>query len=165
MNVISNRGLITPHLSLLRLRSNIMTSKLQKLGNRALDTSTCIEVFGSYIRPILQVPMPALVFSAPTTITNFCTYYLIALKRCVGVVKNATIPEFLSALNQSHPCDHIQRAYSQANEKLISIGLSTCSLNRSTPSMIKAFANLSNTVSFPNVPDLTKHLLNIPDSS
>jgi hypothetical protein len=80
--------------------------------------------------------MPALAFSAPTTITNYCTFYLCALKRCAGLVKNATIPEFLSAMNQSHPWDHIQRAYSQANEKLISIGLSTHPLNRSTPLMI-----------------------------
>jgi hypothetical protein len=161
-NVISNRGLITPHLSLLKLRSGIMTNKLQKLGNRALDTSTCIEVFGSYIRPILQVPMPALPFSAPSTITNFCTLYLCTLKRCAGVVKNATIPEFLAALNQTHPWDHIHRAYSKANEKLSSIGLSTRPLNTSTPSMIKAFATLSKCDSPPLVPHLTKHLLKIP---
>jgi hypothetical protein len=68
-----NKGLITPHLSLFKLRSGIMTNKLQKLDNRALDTLTCIEVFSSYIRLILQVPMPALPFSPPTTITNFCT--------------------------------------------------------------------------------------------
>jgi hypothetical protein len=58
-----------------------MTTKLQKLGNRFLNTSTCIEVFGSYIKPILQVPMPAVAFSASTIITNYCTFYFCALKR------------------------------------------------------------------------------------
>jgi hypothetical protein len=86
-----------------------MTLKLKNLCNRAIDTSTCIEVFGCYIRHILHVPMPALAFSASTTNNNYCTFYYGALKRCTGVVKNAPIQKFLSAMNKSHPWDNIQR--------------------------------------------------------
>ena len=36
--------------------------------------------------------MPVLAFTAPITTTNYCIFYLCTLKRCAGVIYNATIP-------------------------------------------------------------------------
>jgi hypothetical protein len=54
------------------------------------------------------------------------------------------------------------KSIQQGKRKLLSIGLSTRPLNTSTPLIIKAFAILSKSESFPQVPHLIKQLLNIP---
>lgn len=78
-----------------------MAAKLMK-QQQSLDTTTRIEVFTAYLRPLIQVPIALIPFSLNTTINAFCTIYISILKKCLGVVRNVKILELLSTVNISH---------------------------------------------------------------
>ncbi len=69
----------------------------------ALDASTRLEIFSSYLRPFLLVPMLAIPLASKKAITAFCTLFICIIKMFMGVVRNIIIPKFLGALNVSHP--------------------------------------------------------------
>lgn len=98
-----------------------------------------MEVFSCYLRPLLQVPMAAIPFASETTIAGFYTLFISTMKKCLGVVSNATIPEVLGALNLSHPWDLVDKQYRQNSPRLITLVLSTNTTTESTQVMIEAF--------------------------
>lgn len=92
---ISDNGTIAPHMKTLNEKIDKTTTAIKRIKGKGIYKITNLDIFNAYLRPHLNTLTPALSHASVSTIEDFITTALRALKVAMGITPKAKIKSTL----------------------------------------------------------------------